>query len=253
MVDCAIICDVILVLLKLQSLFFFVFSKATAPCAKMWSLSHCYRVTWRFKPSPYNLLCKGIVNVSRSYKHINFKGKQKQVMWVVQEGHQKLLRNRLFQIKCWVCRVKSILEKTGMPFIWDCNLIDTNWLGRTIGLRLNDIYAQEWLSDVNNNSQCKVYRIFKRELKLEKYLTTLPLKCRLDLCRFRCSNSRIPTVCGRYHDIDFCDRICTLCHKSKLGDEYHYLFECPIFSEERSKFLKPIFIESIILLKWMNF
>ena len=101
MVDCTIICDVILVLLKLQSLFFFVFSKATAPCAKMWSLSHCYRVTWWFKPSPYNLLCKGIVNVSRSYKHINFKGKQKQVMWVVQEGHQKLLRNRLFQIK-WI-------------------------------------------------------------------------------------------------------------------------------------------------------
>ena len=86
-IDCAIICDVILVLLRLQSLFFFVVSKATAPCAKMWSLSHCYRVTWRFKPSPYNVLCKGMVNVWRSYKHINFKGKQKQVMWVVQEGH----------------------------------------------------------------------------------------------------------------------------------------------------------------------
>ena len=148
-------------------------------------------------------------------------------------------------------RIKSILEKTGMPFIWNnnYNLIDTNWLGKTIGIRLNDIYAQEWISNVNNNSQCKVYRIFKRDLKFEKYLTTLPLKCRLDLCRLRCSNSRIPTVSGRYRDIDFCDRICTLCNQSKLGDEYHYLFECPSFSRERSKFLRPYYYRNHNTLK----
>ena len=101
MVDCAIICDVILVLLKLLSLFFFVFSKAIAPCAEMWSLSYCYGVTWLYKSSPYNMICKKTVNFSRLYKHFNFKRKQKQVMWVVQEGHHRVLHNWLFQIK-WI-------------------------------------------------------------------------------------------------------------------------------------------------------
>ena len=77
------------------------FSKATVPCSKMWSPSYCYRMTWLCKSSPCSIPCKGTVNVSRSYKHPNFKRKQKLVMWVVQEGLHKLLRNRLFQIK-WI-------------------------------------------------------------------------------------------------------------------------------------------------------
>lgn len=149
---------------------------------------------------------------------------------------------------------RSNLESVPRICIWNYNYnpIETNQLDKTIGLRLNDIYTQDWISDVNNNSQCKNYRIFKQDLKLEKYLTTFPLKYRLHLCRLRCSNSKIPTVSGRYHDIDLCDRICTLYNQSKLGDELHYLFECPPFSRERSKFLRPYYYRNHNTLKMSN-
>ncbi|KAJ8025590.1 hypothetical protein HOLleu_33185 [Holothuria leucospilota] len=84
----------------------------------------------------------------------------------------RILHDKNIYKSPWMSRIKSIFEKTGMPFIWNYNYnsIETNWLDKTIGLRLNDIYTQDWISDVNNNSQCKNYRIFKQDLKLEKYL-----------------------------------------------------------------------------------
>ena len=38
-----------------------------------------------------------------------------------------------------------------------------------------------------------------------------------------------------------CDRKCTLCTKNDLGDEFHYLFVCDHFSNERKKYLGPYF------------
>ena len=105
------------------------------------------------------------------------------------------------------------------------------------------------MAEVNSNSQCKNYRIFKKDLKFEKYLTILPPINRLNLCRLRCSNSRIPTVNGRYRNIDFSERICMLCNQGKLGDEYHYFFECPFFSRDRINLLKPYYYRNHNTLK----
>lgn len=42
MVDCEIMCEFILVQLKLLSIFFFVLLEAVVPCREMPPLSHCY-------------------------------------------------------------------------------------------------------------------------------------------------------------------------------------------------------------------
>jgi hypothetical protein len=37
--------------------------------------------------------------------------------------------------------------------------------------------------------------------------------------------------------IDRSERICDLCNKEELGDEFHYLFNCTFFKDERKKII----------------
>ena len=166
----------------------------------------------------------------------------------------RVLHDKGIYTSPWLLKIKSIFEKTGIPFIWNtpfsstngnnthyCHNLNLPWLKITINRKLDDIYKQEWCVEVDSNTQCKIYRIFKMNLTFEKYLVKLPFRNRLSLCRLRCNNSKIPTVTGRYRNIVFHDRLCTLCDQEKLGDEFHYFFECKAFSQERKKYIPPYF------------
>ena len=61
------------------------------------------------------------------------------------------------------------------------------------------------------------------------------------MTKVRLSNKKIPIVQGRYKGIDRDRRVCHLCPSPNLGDEFHYIFECPSFSKDRSKYLKPYY------------
>ena len=34
---------------------------------------------------------------------------------------------------------------------------------------------------------------------------------------------------------------CTICDKNEIGDEFHYLFICPVFQEDRNRLLKKCY------------
>ena len=120
-------------------------------------------------------------------------------------------------------------------------MISRKQINNLISNRLHDIYTQNWLSEVNNNSQCRNYRIFKNNLKFESYLIELNSFDRINMCKFRCSNSYIPSVQGRYQNIPFHERTCALCQKDKIGDEFHYILECNAFSKDRNTRIKPYY------------
>ena len=65
------------------------------------------------------------------------------------------------------------------------------------------------------------------------------------MCKFNCANHRMPIVSGRHNGIPVDDRKCNLCdlndHFNKIGDEFHYLFNCPFFREDRIRYLKRYF------------
>ena len=107
-----------------------------------------------------------------------------------------------------------------------------------ISAKLNDINKQEWHSDVEENSQCLNYRIFKQTLHFEKYFHHLNDSQAKILCKFRCVNHKLPIVSGRYNQIPRNERFCTHCNEGKIGDEFHYLFQCSRFHEQRKKYLK---------------
>jgi hypothetical protein len=56
---------------------------------------------------------------------------------------------------------------------------------------------------------------------------------------FRTRNHKFPIKTGRWSQsfVPHVERKCRLCTINTLGDEYHYLLECPFFSNKRSKYI----------------
>ena len=65
------------------------------------------------------------------------------------------------------------------------------------------------------------------------------------MCKFKCSNHRMPIVSGRYANVSVDERKCELCelndHYNQIGDEFHYLFNCPFFREDRVRYMKRFY------------
>ena len=65
----------------------------------------------------------------------------------------------------------------------------------------------------------------------------------ITLSKFRCRNSKIPVVILGYKGKDnstkipYENRICPSCNLNAIGDEFHYILQCPIFQVQRQKYL----------------
>ena len=68
--------------------------------------------------------------------------------------------------------------------------------------------------------------------------------------KFRTGNHKLPVETGRWDGTDVSDRKCPLCSINDIGDEYHYLFKCPHFTSERSKYIKPYYYRRPNMLKF---
>ena len=141
----------------------------------------------------------------------------------------------------WICNVRKILNLSGFSNIWLAQgNHNSKWLKLSLEQRIKDMNQQEWLSDVNSNSLCYNYKIFKENVTMENYLTRFAYNERITMARFRCGNVLIPSNKGRF-GLNDNEKICNLCTKGLLGDEFHYLFICDHFSVERSTLLKKYY------------
>ena len=107
-------------------------------------------------------------------------------------------------------------------------------------LRLSDMFYQQWHSNITEMSSCTFYRIFKNNLKLEKYLLDLNVSERINLCKFRCRNSKLPVIVLGFasQNISRENRLCTICDLNEVGDEYHYIMKCYFFQNSRQKYVE---------------
>ena len=79
--------------------------------------------------------------------------------------------------------------------------------------------------------------MFKDNLRCEPYITLLNTRQRITLCKFRCGNTNIPIVSGRYQSVNRSERTCNLCDAGVIGNAFHYIFKCKAFSVERKLYI----------------
>ena len=114
----------------------------------------------------------------------------------------------------WIEKMEAIFANTGLNHIWmnEGDGYNANYIKSALKLKLEDIFKQEWNQQVQENSQCVLYRMFKSEFHHELYLTNLSYVDRITLTKFRCRNN------DWYKQIRHVSDKCQMCvTKMKLG------------------------------------
>ena len=175
-------------------------------------------------------------------------GDESKVSTILYKWAKSLYDQNIFK-SVWLDKIKATLGSIGMSNCFD-NITNMNndWFKNTIKLKINDSYNQIWLAYVLNNSTCLNYRVMTERKFLQDYLVKLPSQYMYAMCKFKCANHIMPIVSGRHNGITVDDRKCNLCdlndHFNRIGDEFHYLFNCPFFREDRAKYLKRYYYTS---------
>ena len=80
---------------------------------------------------------------------------------------------------------------------------------------------------------------------VQVYLQRMPPDIWIPLIKIRTSNHKLPI---QFHDWKIVfkpreERTCSVCRTGELGDEMHYIMHCPVFQQDREKFLPTILNE----------
>ena len=143
----------------------------------------------------------------------------------------------------WIKFVQNILYECGLYNIWHNHEFHNHkWLTMSVKQKLSDLFLNEWYSDIEKSSKCINYRLFKHNFCFETYLVKTPSKFLQYMIKFRTRNNKLPVETGSWNNIELNRRVCTLCDRS-IGDEFHYIFECPCFDNSRKRFLKHNYLQ----------
>ena len=119
--------------------------------------------------------------------------------------------------------------------------------------RQNDSYIQNWNSQLENSSRARTYTLFSN-FGFKPYLDSINIsKFRTALTRFRVSSHRLAVETGRWHKpqpIKINERKCLLCNS--LEDEFHFIFECPLYSDLRQKYIKKYYWKKPCIPKFID-
>ena len=134
------------------------------------------------------------------------------------------------------------LNKLGLSNYWINQQIHvTSSFKQVVKNRIKDQFVQNWNGTIGVSSKCLNYRLYKHEFVFEKYFQVLPNDLAISLCKFRLMNHKLPIEKGRFEGIARELRTCHLCNDNLLGDEFHYLFKCKHFDEDRVKYIEEYF------------
>jgi hypothetical protein len=92
----------------------------------------------------------------------------------------------------WLQSVHRLLDQLGLSFLKLSASLSLTQFKLTIRQRLKDHFLQLWRSDLQENSVCINYRLFKDHFCFENYLIKLPYTLRQRILKFRVSNHKLP-------------------------------------------------------------
>ncbi len=144
-------------------------------------------------------------------------------------------------IKSWYTDILSILETLKL----DIAILSTNSfaptslpiLVRKIKLKLVEQFQDNWAKEKTKltTGKLRTYFTFKYNSQLEHYLDGIDnFETRSAIAKFRLSAHKLKIETGRYNKTPVESRLCENCINNSIEDELHFLFNCPLYSQERA-------------------
>ena len=182
-------------------------------------------------------------------------GKQSKLIYQMYCALHQLHSDKMYTSP-WIANVKRVLEMCGFPIIW----IRQSEIDRAVKAKilyliqssLDDQFIQEFHFSIQNSPSCILYKFIKTDFGLEPYLNSLSDVYRTTLCKLRLSNNKLEVTKGRYNGTPRINRLCRSCNSSKIGDEYHLIFECDKFQTLRDKYILNYFTKRPNMYKVCN-
>ena len=130
----------------------------------------------------------------------------------------------------------------GFGFIWeDQEDINGAVFIQIFRQRIFDCAMQMWSLQISDISKLCTYKLFKGELKVERYLLlNLPRRLTVIFAKFRISNYDLEIEKGRVGGIEKSKRLCKICKENMINvveNEIHVIFQCPAYTDIREIFL----------------
>jgi len=141
---------------------------------------------------------------------------------------------------CWVTQVREILCNTGFAHVWlNQGVQSIPVFIKQFRQRLIDVYNQEWFSTLRDKECYSVYSFFKFTLLPEPYLSFVDIYCfRVAFTQIRLHALPLNNNVHRYSEISS-NRNCVTCNRM-VEDEKHLIFECPLYSDLRKRFIGDV-------------
>ena len=145
----------------------------------------------------------------------------------------------------WVKSVKELLSNCGFADVWfNQGVGDIGIFIKAFKIRIKDINSQEWNARLGNSSRASFYSVYKSTIELSPYLELVKVKNhRESLCRLLTSSHTLHIESGRWNRNPTVPRERRFCFNciSKIEDEFHFVFECPLYDQLRTQLIPSYF------------
>ena len=150
----------------------------------------------------------------------------------------------------WLASIENILNETGHGFMW---LNQTSHQCNTAAIKqsLHDQAVQNIHTESKKSNKGTFYINMKNEWNNEFYIKSLDGQKVRMLTKFRTANHRFPIETGRYNNTPRVERKCSFC-LDQIGDEFHYLLECPHFNRQRKKYISKTYRQRPNMFKFIS-
>ena len=144
----------------------------------------------------------------------------------------------------WCDSVRKIFEELELSEIYLAQAMCDIKLCEKALLKL---YADRWTGLIKTKPKLRTYCDFKTSFGVENYIKLNLLRPhRSTLAQLRSGTLPLQIEVGRFLGKKLEERLCTLCQDSCVETEYHFLFHCSQYNDERNLFLNSLGINNTL-------
>jgi hypothetical protein len=147
--------------------------------------------------------------------------------------------------KLWYECIKDVMDE----LVIDEKDVDREEWNTICYRKLEKKEREDWLEELNKE-KLQVYRKFKQDVEIEKFLLVSEnRKGMLLMVKLRSGSHFLRIETGRYEiknkkRLERHERLCLCCDMGKVEDEYHFLFECVLYHDERKRLYDDIMMHA---------